>query len=237
MSLAGLGRLYIPDGLDGRFPASAVLPPKAERSFRYWNSNRWWGDQGGTSQCVAYSWAHWAERPANRTTPWRSAGGHLPTGRPSDRRWAFHGQRPVFDLDHGYNWMQRNDYWEGEDYDGTSVRAGAQYLRNQGLLDRFYWAHSVNEISRALLEVGPVVVGTDWMMDMFIVNNAGWITATGESAGGHAYLLDGVNTRHKFFRIKNTWGRTWGKQGFARISFDDMDKLLSNYGEACIAIQ
>lgn len=231
----GPGRLYIPDERDKNYPMQAVLRGKRERTFRYWNAMRWWGDQGGTSMCVAYSWTHWAERPTNNTTPWQSTGGHIYDY--NLRKYVFKGQRPLIDLDSGYRWMQQNDYWPGEDYEGTSVRAGAQYLRDNGLISNFYWAYDVPTVAQAILERGPVVVGTMWTMDMFITDSDRFIHPTGGDAGGHAYLLDGVSMKNRFFRIKNSWGRNWGYKGFAKISFDDMQALLDNYGEACLATQ
>jgi hypothetical protein len=220
----------VEDERDAQFPMAAQVPQRSPRTFRYWNSNRWWGDQGGTSTCVPYTCAHLVERPNNRTTPWRSAGGHIYDR--NLRKHRFIGQQPLIDLDAGYKWMQQNDYWPGEDYDGTSVRAGLDYLRKQGLITSYHWSHDVSTIATAILERGPVAVGTIWTMDMFVADSNGYITPTGEDAGGHAYLLDGVNIRHRFFRLKNSWGRNWAKQGHARISFDNMQTLLDNYGEA-----
>lgn len=233
-SNAGPGRLYVPDERDKNYPMQAVLRASSStRSFRYWNAMRWWGDQGGTSMCVPYSWTHWAERPNTRTTPWLSQGGHVFDY--DEGRYTFRGQQPVVDLDNGYNWMQRNDYWPGENYEGTSVRAGAQYLQQLGLVSSYYWAYDVTTIAQAIMEHGPVVVGTNWTMDMFVTDSKRFISPTGESAGGHAYLLDGVAVRNRFFRIKNSWGRNWGFKGFAKISFDDLQFLLDDYGEACLA--
>lgn len=228
--LEGLGRLVVEDERDAQYPLAAQLRGRTDRTFRYWSAGRWWGDQGGTSQCVVYSWAHWAERPDNIVTPWKSAGGHqLVNG-----QWQFQGQPPVIDLDLAYKWAQRNDQWPGENYDGTSVRAGAKYLQRRGLIDGYYWTRSVSELAQAVLERGPVVVGTMWTMDMFVGDSRGYITPTGENAGGHAYLIDGVNMTHKFFRLKNSWGRNWNRYGFGRIRFDDMQTLLDNHGEACL---
>lgn len=231
-NLIGLGRLEIEDERDANFPMSARLSG-LERGWRYWNSSGWYGDQGQTAMCVAYSWAHWCEDgPFTRTsTPWRSKGGHAFGG--------FRGQEPIFNLDHGYNWMQRNDYWPGEDYDGTSVRAGAKYLVEQKLASEYRWAWDAETVAHAILEVGPVVVGTMWYMDMFTpreYKHIDIIEPTGRDAGGHAYVLNGVNLNQGWFRIKNSWGMNWGTRSHAYISFDDMDGLIKDHGEACIAL-
>jgi C1A family cysteine protease len=88
-----------------------------------------------------------------------------------------------------------------------------------------------------VLTKGPVVVGTNWYYNMFFPNKLGVISATGKLAGGHAYLINGVDTVKKQFRIKNSWGRRWGQLGHAYISFDDMKKLISQNGEVCLAIE
>lgn len=130
-----------------------------------------------------------------------------------------------------------NIFITGNSYDGTSVRAGAKILKKQGFINSYYWAWDIDTIVDALLNLGPIVVGTWWTEDMFYPDTKGWIKATGEMAGGHAYLLDGVNTKKKKIRIKNSWGREWGKNGFAYISFDDLDQLIKMNGEACLATE
>jgi len=125
----------------------------------------------------------------------------------------------------------------GNSYDGTSVRAGAEILRKLGVIAEYRWASSIDEVVSALLNLGPVVVGTWWYSDMFSPNANGLITATGSKAGGHAYILNGVNVEKKLIRVKNSWGRGWGKKGHAYISFDDLDKLLKDQGEACVAFE
>lgn len=215
-----LGRIYVPDERDKKFQLKSALPKETPGiTYKYWWPSGWWGDQGATPHCVAYSWVHWL------------AEGPLTQG--AKRK----GTEPAINTTYLYNEAQKVDAWEGEDYDGTSVRAGAKILKNEGFISSYNWAWDIDTIVNAILVAGPMVVGTVWTYDMFFPNDKGIITATGEQMGGHAYLLDGVNTKKEILRIKNSWGRNWGKNGFAYISFDDMAKLISQYGEACLAVE
>lgn len=212
MSLFGLGRRFAIDvrDLDHRVRQVSAPLPKA---YRYWNANGWWGDQGSTPQCVAYAWTHWLEDG--------------PITQP--------GTTPVVVPGQLYAAAQKVDEWEGEAYDGTSVRAGAKVLQSLGLIAEYQWAYTLDEVARTVLEEGPMVVGTNWYDSMFEPDEAGFLEADGRLAGGHAWVIDGVNTRAAYFRMKNSWGRGWGTRGFALVSFETFDRLLHEDGEACIA--
>jgi hypothetical protein len=211
--LPGLGRRWTPDWNDLNFLASAVLPRTSTVESRYWDDDYWWGDQGETSECVGYSRVHWLEDG--------------PIVHDNDIR-------PVVDPHYIYTEAQLIDEWPGQDYDGTSVRAGVKVAQRLGYVEEYRWAMTAQEIAVAVLEVGPVVVGTD---DMFYPNSAGVIRPTGASAGGHAYLLNGYDSRTGLFRIKNSWGRSWGKNGYAYIHINDLQLLLDADGEACLALE
>lgn len=212
----GLGRIQIPDERDRGFLMSAAVAEAPKRRWRYWNANGWWGDQGATSQCVAYSLLHMV------------ADGPVTTKGVAD---------PVMPPRDLYQAAQRIDAWPGENYDGTSVRAGAKVLQDAGWISEYRWAWDVDTVVRALLDAGPVVVGTTWHDDMFTPDGRGFVHATGRSAGGHAYVLNGVNTDREVVRLKNSWGREWGLNGHAWLSFRDLEQLIKDYGEACLPIR
>lgn len=186
---------------------------KARPTFatrKLWRAS-WVGDQLDTPHCVGFAWAGWlACEPL------------------------------VQFLDpHGiYEVAQHFDEWVGNDYDGTSVRAGAKVLRSLGFCAEFRWATTVDEMINAVLTHGPMVVGTRWYEGMSNPSpEAGLIRPVGILEGQHAYLVRGVDTIKQLFRVRNSWSRQWGKGGDAFVSFIDMETLLLEDGEACIATE
>lgn len=213
----GLGRKFAPDPRDTNYPLKAVLPKKATRTYRYWwrDTKRTPLDQGNTGTCVGHGWAHFI------------VNGPV-TAQEAD---------PFAIYDHATT----VDEWAGNEGDrsfGTSVRAGAKAVQalHPGRITEYRWAGSLGEIVTCLLEVGPVVVGTVWTESMSSPSPDGFIHPNGDVVGGHCYLLDGVSTGAKKLRILNSWGQ-WGQRGGAWIEFEDMERLLSADGEACIAIE
>lgn len=211
----GLGRIHLPDARDHAYLIADVLPrARSLRPWRYWWDNGWWGDQGETPQCVAYAWEHWL-----------------------DDGPVLHPKRPVFDPALIYQLAQENDETPGVNYEGTSVRGGAKALAFLGKIGEYRWAWNVETVANAVLQLGPVVVGTNFYQAMFEPDSRGFIRPGGALVGGHAYVLSGVNVWLKRFRMKNSWGRGWGQAGHAWITFDDFARLLSEDGEACLATE
>lgn len=210
-----LGRLHAPDERDHLYLIRSVLPkPRSLLPWRYWWDDGWWGDQGNTSECVAFAWEHWL-----------------------DDGPVLHAQRPLYNPHTIYDLAQQHDEWPGENYEGTSVRGGAKAVTLLGSISEYRWAFTLNDITQTILQLGPVVVGTNWYNNMFTPNLCGFISPGGGIAGGHAYVLNGVNIVLRKFRMKNSWGRAWGRKGHAWINFSDMDRLLSEDGEACLAME
>ena len=211
----GLGRIYIPDERDKGFPMSAILTrQKPEIDYKYYWPKGWWGDQGEKPYCCAYAWLHWLHGGSvtQMATP-----------------------PPVIGPKILYDLCQANDSFPGNQYDGTTVRAGAKVLMDEGFISEYRWTNDVKVMAEAVLTKGPVVVGTDWHRNMFYPDKDGVIRTGGGVIGGHAYLIDGVNMVKKQFRAKNSWGREWAKKGYAYIPFEDMQELLWAQGECCLA--
>lgn len=214
------GRVPAVDERDRRYRMAA---PASERTFRNWLSPGPVWNQGATPQCVSYA--------ANRFLTSHRVVNHLPMA-----------------LDAFYRECQLVDEWEGEDYDGTSVRAAFKVLKRLGLVTSYGWADEVHAVARQILEVGPVVVGTDWTEKMDETDADGYIWPEGKVLGGHAWLLLGANTRRRnpdgsvgALRMINSWDSDWGQRGKAWITLDAMQRLLTGLegwpGEACTAVE
>jgi hypothetical protein len=212
----GLGRTVSIDERDKKYLIeNKLMLKKTLLKSKFWDADGWWGNQGNTPQCVGYAWAHFIDDgPISHNIP-----------------------HPNINPTLIYTEAQKYDQWPGENYDGTSVRGGAKYLHKTGKIKSYLWTYDIKVLISTLLTVGPVVVGTNWYHGMFFPNRDGIIKPTGRLAGGHAYVLNGVDTTRQLFRIKNSWGRNWGVSGHAFISFSDMQRLIMQNGEVCLAIE
>ncbi len=219
-SYISFSREHNPDERDNGYLIETMLESRGRITnpritSRFWDDNGWWGDQGRTPHCVGYAWAHWLEDG--------------PVGQS--------GMAPVIQPQIIYEQAQKLDEWPGENYNGTSVRGGVKALQRAGKIQNYYWGFDLNSLVNAVLYYGPVVVGTYWYRGMFYPNRQGYISPTGQIMGGHAYVINGVDTKKQYVRIKNSWGRRWGINGSAYMSFTNMSNLIRQFGEVCIATE
>jgi hypothetical protein len=205
-----LDRLPEFDQRSRSFNVADVLTVKKPRSYT-WSLNITL-DQGTEGACVGHAWTHEAAaRPVPRPV----------------------SQQMAFDV---YYAARRLDIWPGEDYDGTSVLAGAKAMRERGLIRTYRWAFSLDDALAAISRHGPAVLGIDWFEGMFAPDRNGYIRPTGRVLGGHAILARGVNIKNRTVLLHNSWSPRWGRNGTALITWDDLGYLLDRQGECCVPV-
>ena len=141
-----------------------------------------------------------------------------------------------------YAEAKKVDEYPGEDYEGTSVLAGAKVLQSYGVVKAYSWAFSVDEVIDGIISTGPVVLGINWYDGMYEAPN-GVLTVSGPQVGGHCILAVGYNVSSKkaggeaTVILQNSWGRGWGVNGLAEIKVSELARLLNEQGEACLPLQ
>lgn len=220
-ALAGLGRLPSRDERDQNY-----LLPKRREAAKPITHRTWYSkgvlDQGGTSQCVAYSGIKYLTSAPIMNKP-----------------------LDPFTL---YKDCQRNDEWPGEDYDGTSVRALFKVFKQMGIVSEYRWAFDFETVVNHVLTTGPVVMGTLWDASLSNPDRFGYIApgpGIEREDAGHAWTVIGANRLRRnpdgtkgALRMIQSWGDSWGPhKGRAWITFQDLDKLIKLDGEACVATE
>lgn len=212
----GLGRIYKPDTRDRLYPMSLLMPDEVIPTQHTWPFRGTVLDQGQTGTCVGNGWEHFLHTAPIQTKETES-----------DAVAIYQAARTIDSED-------PNDLQSG-----STVRAGAKALVGRTQLASYLWSWNMSETAKWVLTRGPVVLGTNWYDSMFDPDPQGLvkIPRTATLAGGHCYLLRGVDTSRGIASCLNSWGPAWGLKGHFSISFSDLERLIHEDGEVCAAIQ
>ncbi|PCI09707.1 peptidase C1 [bacterium] len=149
-----------------------------------------------------------------------------------------------------YEMAKRYDEWEGEDYEGSSIRAAMKGWNKHGVCRHSVWPYRnetnprfttkrqidalemplgnyfrvrhnhLNQIHSAIVEAGILCASANIHAGWDEPNNdTGRIAFSSEPRGGHAFAIVGYDREGLW--IQNSWGRDWGLNGFAHITYDD----------------
>ncbi len=145
-----------------------------------------------------------------------------------------------------YRLARRYDEWPGENYDGSSARGAMKGWHQHGVCPDELWKKEDQRLTQAvsqaaignplgayyrvnhkdlvamhcaLTEVGILYATASVHEGWDQVDNKGVIPFREQMLGGHAFAI--VAYDHTGFWIQNSWGKGWGLEGFACITYDD----------------
>lgn len=237
--MPGLGRLYKPDPRD--YPMRQVhramgLMDAPLPTSKLWRLGEGRLDQGETGTCVAHGWEN-----LRRSSPSRHKGMHFLSPFDQYRKMVLLDDIPANDAEAHAP--------DSELQSGTTVRAGARYYQQQGIIDgKYVFAERIADVIRHVCFVGPTVMGTEWLQAMFTPDREGIVKLEGDSAGGHCYLLYGIDNKRGLALFENSWGEAWGgwqgdgpntrrMPGCFKMALEDVEALLYRQGEACAPVE
>lgn len=113
--------------------------------------------------------------------------------------------------------------------EGMTFKDGLKFLKHEGVstkegvetIDRYATIGSMICLKQALILNGPCV-GALPVYDSRVTEF--WDSAYGDYEGGHAVAIVGYN--EDGFIIRNSWGMSYGDNGYSIIPYDDFNKFM-----------
>lgn len=109
------------------------------------------------------------------------------------------------------------------DRGATTMQGSAAALVDLGVATSIRWLSDVDDVLEALRR-GPVVLGGPWVVGMMTPRNDRISYGSDTMRTSHAAALTGLDPA-RGIRVRNSWGRSWGRDGSAWLSVADLRKL------------
>lgn len=199
------------------YPVRRLLSGTRPRTKQIWEPRHAPLDQGAEGACVGFAWAgELAATPHRYSLDDTAARELYQAARAQDRAMG--------------------NLWD----EGASVLAGAKACTETGRITEYRWAFGTDEVIDALVQKGPAVLGIAWYDGMYETGGGGLVEISGRCVGGHAIMAHGYWPGHPDFGDvivwTNSWGPGYGINGVGYLCVDDLDRLLSAQGEACLPV-
>jgi hypothetical protein len=118
---------------------------------------------------------------------------------------------------------------------GSSGLAVAKAAKREGYVTAYHHAFGLDHVLAAL-SLKPGILGINWYTSFDAPKHDGECPLAGDASvrGGHEVQMFGIEVDRKRVWCYQSWGATWGglKNGTFWFSFDTLDRLLSEHGDA-----
>ncbi len=85
---------------------------------------------------------------------------------------------------------------------------------------------TVEAVKNALATYGPLVATMTVYGDFYYYRSGIYSYTSGTAQGGHAVLIVGYDDPGQYFIVKNSWGTSWGEQGYFRIAYSQLNSVV-----------
>lgn len=109
-----------------------------------------------------------------------------------------------------------------------SPEVWAKMIAKWGLIDSYYRCNNLQELKVGLSN-GPVVIGIGCFREIFYVGADGIVpypSNPNEMLGGHAICAVGYSDNRQLIKFKNSWGTSWGKNGYGYLPYRYIDDFM-----------
>jgi hypothetical protein len=188
------------DGTEEKFSAPQSL--KLPESYSFENNLSPILDQGETSTCV-------------------------PCSVSSNLNWNINLTKKTPRVDNGVSIKEIYNIRAYKNEDGMSIKEALSYLVKHGVsikdktikkIRRYALVGSLQVLKYAIVMNGPCIGA----LKVYNDSKTFWKKQTGDFlVGGHAIAIVGFNT--KGFIIRNSWGRSWGSNGYTLLPYEDFN--------------
>jgi papain like protease len=114
---------------------------------------------------------------------------------------------------------------------GSSGLAVMKVLRRRGLITSYTHAFGLDHALRALV-LRPGIAGIAWRDGCDEPNAHGVVHYVGGIRGGHEIEMVGIDADQRLVWFANSWGPSWGLDGYFAMHFDDYGRALADHGDA-----